>query len=431
MVFQGNINTIHIPTIFQLFYFSTKSGILKIDIDSIEYDIYFLRGAIVNIKTNFVKSNLLENYLIKNNIPFNDVKELLKMGNNHQEILKKLIVEKKISKEEIQNIIKYQKRELIMEVIGLDLGKFSFEHISAEKQKSEEKYNFDVQKLLMDSLGISEKINTLFKKYNFQDILHANSNCILENYLEYYIIEQLKENKRLIDLLNNSLYSLNKTLEGVDSLFQKGCLTLESSEAIDDEITDFYPDDVAFLMNESDLFKEGYEYYMKGLYNQALKIFEETYKIFPNSPVLGLFITKCYLFNKDMKQALALLKKLIVKFKDNILIHLFLARIFIRLGKLEDAEKYLLHALKKCPKNVAVLWEYANLLFRKGLVDKSIDIYKKILVIQPNNINTLNKLAAIYLKQNDYESAISYWEKVLELDKDNIIAFINLKVIKK
>ncbi|MCD6578058.1 tetratricopeptide repeat protein, partial [bacterium] len=285
--------------------------------------------------------------------------------------------------------------------------------------------------LLMDSLDISDKMNGLFKKYNFQDIIRIKDNCTIENYSEQEIAGLLQENKGLIDVLMNSVYSLNKTLEAIDSLFNKGCLTLESSEAVMDEITEFYPDEVKFLTQESDLFKEGYEYYMKGLYNQSLKIFEETFKIFPNSPVLSLFITKCYLFNRDMKKALSLLKKMNVEFTDNILIQLFLARIFMRLNKLDDAGKYLLHALKKNPNNIAVLWEYANLLFRKKQVDKSIETYKKILSTQPDNINTLNKLAAIYLKNNDHKNAILYWEQVLGFDKENTIAFTNLKVIKK
>ncbi len=431
MTFQGNINTIHVPTIFQLFFFSTKTGILEVGIDEFKFNIYILNGNICNVETNFLKTSLLELYFIKSGLSLEKIKELLSKSKKQAEVLNLLIQEKTVSKAKLDEMKAEHIKELLLDIIGIEFGKFTFNAMTNQEMEKFKRsgIKIDIQKLIMDSLMRAEAIANYFSDLNLRSGVKIVKAPIPKGYLDYCLANGIKKTPTLIGALNSGKYSLFETFKAIEKLIKDGNIVLTETETATDELRKEFPEEVESLLSESEYFNEGYNYFKEGLYSQALNEFQKVLASFADNPIIYLYIAVCDIYLSKLKAAGEVLTKVLKISPEHPFVYLLLAKIFFRLKNDAKAVGYLKQGLKHNSGNVPLLWEMAGYFYKVRDLTNATGRYKEILKIQPDNVLTYLKLGAIYLKEGNTAQAVEAWKHALKHDPENKIAKTNLESI--
>ena len=431
MTFQGNIDTIHLPTIFQLFYFSNKSGVLILEIDELKYFIYFELGTILNVRTNFIKNTLLDLYLVYKKLSVDEVKKILKLADNPKKIVEALLKNNTTTSAELKKIKKNHIKSLLMDIVGIEFGKFVFKPLSDKELK---KYiikdvRLDVQSIIMDAAMKNSEILAFFKKYTFRSVITKKSEVVPANYVEQKILMSVDQPITIINLIKHGIYSLYNTFKGIENLEKKRAIMVSETEVKKDDIIKEFPDEVKKLVNESEYFNEGYNYFKQALYLQAVNEFKKALSLFNGNIIIYLYIAVCYIYLSDLKSSIEIVKKVITIDPNQPFMYLLLGRIFFRLKKDKSAVLYLQEGLKRNPENTMLLWEMANYYYKIRKLKNAIEIYKLLLKKDPSNIDLYLKLGAIYLKEGNKKQAESAWQTALKYDPGSKIIKANLKNI--
>ncbi len=431
MVFQGSITTIHLPTIYQLFYFSNKSGLLEVDLDQMKYFIYFQNGYIADISTNFINDSDLELLLIGRNLPFEKIKEIINSDKKHEDILKFYIEKKVITQEDLAKMHKERLKLLALEISGVEKGQFIYKRLEEKEMSEHMKIKLDVQALLMDSISYSEALNEFLKRYNLRSSVTKKDDHIPVNYAEYTVLSEIKEGSKMADILKKAKYTLLNTLKTVESLEKKGAIAFQETTENYDELKKEFPQEVEALIGDSEHFKEGYNYLKEHLYTQALEEFKKTLALFSDRKVIFYYIAVCHIYLAQLKEALDIVKKLLEEEPSEAFNYLLLSRILFRIKKDDNALKYIDEGLKRSPRNTLLLLEKASYHYRQRDMKNAQETYKKVLEIDPRDTAVYLKLGAIYLKEGNKTLAREAWQKTLEIEPGNNIAKRNLESIKE
>jgi len=160
-------------------------------------------------------------------------------------------------------------------------------------------------------------------------------------------------------------------------------------------------------------------------FNEALNLFLDILKIFPENPeVLFLTGTTCIQL-KDFKKGIFYLKKSINIYPKSIGAINNLAQILIDEDSLDEAYKYLQIGLKLDSNNLLILSVLGSLFFEKKEYKKAIFYFKKVIDIEPNYFRAYFNLGNIFSIIGDYKETIVYYDKAIQLNQNYIEAYWN------
>jgi tetratricopeptide (TPR) repeat protein len=121
-----------------------------------------------------------------------------------------------------------------------------------------------------------------------------------------------------------------------------------------------------------DHFRQAHKFLNEHKPDEALKEFQETARLAPDSPLAVFWLGKAYLFQKDQEQAEKCFKKVLAMDPQNYHAMAMLGRLYaMDKDKLDQAESYLKQALDYSPENLDAHFDLARIYARKGEREKA------------------------------------------------------------
>jgi tetratricopeptide (TPR) repeat protein len=121
-----------------------------------------------------------------------------------------------------------------------------------------------------------------------------------------------------------------------------------------------------------DHFRQAHKFLNEHKPDEALKEFQETARLAPDSPLAVFWLGKAYLFQKDRDQAEKCFKKVLDMDPQNYHAMAMLGRLYaMDRDKLDQAESYLKQALDNSPENLDAHFDLGRIYARKGERDKA------------------------------------------------------------
>jgi tetratricopeptide (TPR) repeat protein len=121
-----------------------------------------------------------------------------------------------------------------------------------------------------------------------------------------------------------------------------------------------------------DHFRQAHKFLNEHKPDEALKEFQETARLAPDSPLAVYWLGKAYLFQKDRDQAEKCFKKVLAMDPQNYHAMAMLGRMYaMDKDKLDQAETYLKQALDNSPENLDAHFDLARIYARKGEREKA------------------------------------------------------------
>ena len=121
-----------------------------------------------------------------------------------------------------------------------------------------------------------------------------------------------------------------------------------------------------------DHFRQAHKFLAEQKTDEALKEFQETVRLSPDSTLAVFWLGKVYLLRKDRDQAEKYFKKILEMDPQNYHAMAMLGRLYsLDRDKLDQAESYLKQALDYSPENLDAHFDLARIYARKGERDKA------------------------------------------------------------
>jgi tetratricopeptide (TPR) repeat protein len=119
-------------------------------------------------------------------------------------------------------------------------------------------------------------------------------------------------------------------------------------------------------------FRQGHKFLADQKLPEALKEFQETVRLAPDSPLAEFWLGKVYFFNKDREQAEKAFKKVLQMDPKNYHAMAMLGRLYsFDRDKLDQAQQYLQQALDESPDNLEAHFDLGRLYAIKGEKQKA------------------------------------------------------------
>lgn len=116
-----------------------------------------------------------------------------------------------------------------------------------------------------------------------------------------------------------------------------------------------------------DHFRQAHKFLAEKKMDEALKEFQETARLAPNSPLATFWVGKAYLYQKDREQAEKIFKKVLEMDPQNYHAMTMLGRLYsLDRDKLDQAEDYLKKSLDYSPENLEAHFYLGRVYARKG-----------------------------------------------------------------
>lgn len=304
------------------------------------------------------------------------------------------LLKKTIAVQEIEPC--WIKADIVREIDERNYSSFSKKMISVNEANIKEGISLDPL-FNLALLGEEVKANLFFSgmKFEFENI---NSYLKVYQNLEYPVKEKNIENIYVFKTFSfieedclelgrnqkkeraNPYFMLNKhsitDVKYLKEIANRNMLIKAWSEALKKwkEILDVQkenPDPVAFS-------KIGYIYRIKKQYNQASKILNDGYKLFPQDIDINLQLGELAFVKKDYTSAVQYLK-LVIKRKRSGLIYMKLARSLRRLGRLDEAAKIIQTGMKRFSGSIQLFIEYAINERERENLNKAVEILEEII----------------------------------------------------
>lgn len=167
----------------------------------------------------------------------------------------------------------------------------------------------------------------------------------------------------------------------------------------------------------------GYVYLLNSQYDSAEVYLKSALKITQSNIVVLSNLAQTYVKIKKYTQAMDLLKKVIVLSPDNDNAYTMIASVFFENGQFDSAEVYDLHALRLSPNNTGAINNLGSIYAVRKNFRQAIDMYKKIIELNTDFINTYTNIGVCYLYLPKYDSAIYYANKAISINHSQISSF--------
>jgi tetratricopeptide (TPR) repeat protein len=118
---------------------------------------------------------------------------------------------------------------------------------------------------------------------------------------------------------------------------------------------------------------QGQKFLQEQKIDEALKEFQETVRLAPDSPVAYFWLGRVYFYRKDKEQADKSFKKVLEIAPDNYHAMAWLGKLYsLDKDKLEQAQSYLQKALEESPENLEAHFDLARIYAMRGERDKAL-----------------------------------------------------------
>jgi len=122
-----------------------------------------------------------------------------------------------------------------------------------------------------------------------------------------------------------------------------------------------------------DHFRQAHKFLAEQKLDEALKEFQETTRLAPDSTLATFWLGKAYLYKKDREQAEKLFKKVLEMDPQNYHAMATLGRLYsLDRAKLDQAETFLKQALDYSPENLEAHFDLGRIYARKGERNKAV-----------------------------------------------------------
>jgi tetratricopeptide (TPR) repeat protein len=124
-------------------------------------------------------------------------------------------------------------------------------------------------------------------------------------------------------------------------------------------------------------FRQAHKFLSEQKMDEAMKEFQETARLAPDSPLAAFWLGKAYIYKKDQAQAEKYFKKVLEMDPQNYHAMAMLGRLYsFDKDKLDQAEAYLKQALDYSPENLEAHFDLGRIYARKGERDKAIQEFR-------------------------------------------------------
>jgi tetratricopeptide (TPR) repeat protein len=124
-------------------------------------------------------------------------------------------------------------------------------------------------------------------------------------------------------------------------------------------------------------FRQAHKFMAEQKMDEALKEFQETARLAPDSPLAVFWLGKAHLYRKDREQAEKHFKKVLEMDPQNYHAMAMLGRLYsLDKDKLDQAESYLKQALDYSPDNLEAHFDLGRIYARKGERDKALQEFR-------------------------------------------------------
>jgi tetratricopeptide (TPR) repeat protein len=183
--------------------------------------------------------------------------------------------------------------------------------------------------------------------------------------------------------------------------------------------------------------EESYKMFDKGnlllqeeKYDEALVVFEEFLKQYPEIYHSHLNIGTCYLKMGELDKAEAELKLVLDKTMENFgdykkdpqaSLRAFtgLGDIYIRKEDFDKAQEYFAQALDISPEDEVAAYNVGEVLFSHQKVDEAIKYFELSIQIKKDWSKPYLKLGYVYLNKGDFDKSLEYFNNFIEMDPEN------------
>ncbi|MBU1232733.1 MAG: tetratricopeptide repeat protein [Proteobacteria bacterium] len=169
-------------------------------------------------------------------------------------------------------------------------------------------------------------------------------------------------------------------------------------------------EDIYLILGNSLVYKNEYE--------EAVKVFEDGQKIYPENILLTLNLGRALIIKGAVKEGLALMESLALEKKDDIRVYLALAQVYEKLERFDLAVLTLEAAQEKFPEQPLPIFLLAQLSLKKNKYDKALEI---LLDAEKKGINDsrLYRMNAIICQQRgNSDDALKYFQKAVSAATD-------------
>jgi len=196
MAFQGNIETFFLSSLFQLLTMERKTGILHLEKEKDDVDIYMKEGAIVNAISSRSKNRL--GYLLRTKgiITSEDLEKCLSISRENGQKLGKVLVENNhITTEDLEKFLNNQVEEIILDLFIWKKGNFEFREFELNTDK-QVLTNIDTQGIILKASRRVDEISLLKNTIPDENMVLITNSAISS-------IDKLNEEERpILELIN-------------------------------------------------------------------------------------------------------------------------------------------------------------------------------------------------------------------------------------
>jgi tetratricopeptide (TPR) repeat protein len=162
-------------------------------------------------------------------------------------------------------------------------------------------------------------------------------------------------------------------------------------------------------------FKQGNEWFAKGMYEEAGKSYQKAIEKEPEEPVyynnLGISFTKLERFD----EAIDVYKKMLEVQPSSYTANKNLGELYGMQKKYPEAMPYFSKAAELSPDDPDAFYNLGACLMNTGSRGEAVDAFTKAIEIKSDHAMAHYQLGMIYVNQNNKEEAIKHLEKFLEL----------------
>lgn len=256
----------------------------------------------------------------------------------------------------------------------------------------------------MDLLAFSPPVDTLVDR------------LVLMSRSELYLLKK-------IDEAENSIYSdwaLRLVKTGLKYMPENKYLVSKAIKTflwvgLDKQATDLTDQHISYFNdNFSEMNKTGTSFFVKGLYQPAVKYFTRASEIKPedNDTQKNLAISLSGVGNKQ--ESNEILNKLIKDNRNNPGVLADLTYLLFHLGEREKALGYFSGLKQVSPSNPVVQKMSAEIAEANGEFQKAISLYESSFKGDPKDLKTIRYLGNLLVRQKMWEKSINHYRKALE-----------------
>ncbi len=166
-----------------------------------------------------------------------------------------------------------------------------------------------------------------------------------------------------------------------------------------------------------DHFRQAHKFLTEQKMEEALKEFQETARLSPDSPLAAFWLGKVHMYRKEQEQAEKYFKKVLEMDPQNYHSMAMLGRLYsLDRDRLDQAESYLKQALEYSPENLEAHFDLGRVYAQKGEREKALQQFRFLLVKESEFFLYHFELGRMLEAWGDKAAALQEYRRTLTLN---------------